>query len=149
MAKVRVYELAKELNLDSKNLVEKLKTGGMDITNYMSTLDDQAVVEARDIVSGVISEVVEEQRIRPTVIRRRKKTIRLEPKKPAPKSDDEAEKVEGEPEISKGSPEKMAKAAEPVPQEVEKEIKEEVIEDAKTTKPQGGAKPKEKVKKVK
>jgi translation initiation factor IF-2 len=149
MAKVRVYELAKELNLESKNLVEKLKTGGMDIANYMSTLDDQAVVKARDIVSGVISEVVEEQRIRPTVIRRRKKTIRFEQIKPAPKPDEEAEKVEIEPEIPKGPPGKMAKAAEPVPQEVEKEIKEEVIEEEKTTKPLDGAKPKERVKKVK
>ncbi|MBW1803694.1 MAG: translation initiation factor IF-2 N-terminal domain-containing protein, partial [Deltaproteobacteria bacterium] len=55
MAKVRVYELARELNIDSKALVEKLKTGGMDINNYMSTLDEAAVKKARDIVAGVVS----------------------------------------------------------------------------------------------
>jgi translation initiation factor IF-2 len=79
MAKVRVYELAKELNMDSKELVEKLKAGGINIKNYMSTLDDQEVNKAREAALGVVSEVIEEKRIRPTVIRRRKKTVSVEP----------------------------------------------------------------------
>jgi len=54
MAKVRVYELAKELGLESKKLVEKLTAGGMDVKNYMSTLDEQSAVRARDIVSGAV-----------------------------------------------------------------------------------------------
>lgn len=82
MAKVRVYELAKELNLDSKDLVEQLMAGGMDVKNYMSTLDEKAIVRARGIVSGSVSEVVEEKRIRPTVIRRRKKVVESEQKTP-------------------------------------------------------------------
>ena len=82
MAKVRVYELAKELDLESKQLVEKLTAGGMDIKNYMSTLDEQSVVRAREIVSGAVSEVVVEKRIKPTVIRRRKKVVRVEQKPP-------------------------------------------------------------------
>ncbi len=73
MAKVRVYELAKELNMESKELVEKLQSGGVNIKNYMSTLDEDAVVRAKEIASGIISEVIEEKRIKPTVIRRRKK----------------------------------------------------------------------------
>ena len=52
MAKVRVYELAKELNLESKALVEKLQAGGMDIKNYMSTLDEDAIKRAKEVVSG-------------------------------------------------------------------------------------------------
>jgi translation initiation factor IF-2 len=83
MAKVRVYELARELSLDSKALVEKLLAGGMSIKNYMSTLDEEAVVKARDIVAGVVSEVIEEKRIKPTVIRRRKKTVKVEPVAPS------------------------------------------------------------------
>ncbi|RLB36415.1 MAG: hypothetical protein DRH20_09800, partial [Deltaproteobacteria bacterium] len=39
MAKVRVYELAREFDMESKKLVERLVAGGMDIKNYMSTLD--------------------------------------------------------------------------------------------------------------
>ncbi len=78
MAKVRIYELAKELNMDSKVLVEKLKAGGINVKNYMSTLDEDAVAKARDVALGKVSEVIEEKRIRPTVIRRRKKTVAVE-----------------------------------------------------------------------
>jgi len=80
MAKVRVYELARELNLDSKELVKKLLASGMNIKNYMSTLDEDAVARARDIVSGKVSEVVEEKRVKPTVIRRRRKKVTIEVK---------------------------------------------------------------------
>lgn len=96
MAKIRVYQLAKELNMDSKELVEKLKAGGVMIKNYMSTLDDQAVAKARDIVTGVVSEVIEEKRIRPTVIRRRRMTVTVEPVAPPPEPvgvDREAERA--------------------------------------------------------
>jgi translation initiation factor IF-2 len=81
MGKVRVYELARELNIDSKQLVEKVVAGGMDVKNYMSTLDEEAVKRAKEIVSGKISEVVEEKRIKSTVIRRRKK-IKIEHEAP-------------------------------------------------------------------
>jgi len=89
MAKVRVYELARELNLDSKELVQKLLAGGMDIKNYMSTLDEQDTVQARKIVSGAVTEVVEEKRIKPTVIRRRKKRVEVEKKAPEIKVEEE------------------------------------------------------------
>ena len=89
MAKVRVYELARDLNLDSKQLVEKLKAGGLDVKNYMSTLDEDAAAKARDVVAGRVSEVVEEKRIKPTVIRRRKKIVDVKPEKPAVVPDEE------------------------------------------------------------
>ena len=92
MAKVRVYELAKELSIDSKELVEKLLGGGMSIKNYMSTLDEDAVLKAKEIASGVISEFIEERRIKPTVIRRRRKTKRVEGEIPATKAEEEAGK---------------------------------------------------------
>ncbi|MCX5878210.1 MAG: translation initiation factor IF-2, partial [Deltaproteobacteria bacterium] len=81
MAKVRVYELAKELSMDNKELVEKLKAAGILVKNYMSTLDEQVVEKAREGALGVVSEVIEEKRIRPTVIRRRKKTVTVEAEK--------------------------------------------------------------------
>jgi translation initiation factor IF-2 len=82
MSKVRVYELARELDLDSKELVQKLVAGGMDIKNYMSTLDEQDAVHARKIIAGAVAEVVEEKRIKPTIIRRRKKRVEVEQKAP-------------------------------------------------------------------
>jgi translation initiation factor IF-2 len=136
MAKVRVYELAKELSTDSKALVEKLIAGGMSIKNYMSTLDEMDVTKARDIFTGAISEVVEEKRIKPTVIRRRKKTVRVAPEKPKPKPEEETPE---QPEILPEEEVKEEKAA-PV-EEVKEKEPEEIIE------PPTKAKPKEKVKK--
>ena len=96
MAKVRVYELARELNMDSKELVEKLVGSGMSIKNYMSTLDEAATIKAKEIVSGVISEVIEERRIKPTIIRRRKKIKRVETEIPAETLEEEVRKEKAE-----------------------------------------------------
>ncbi len=102
MAKVRVYELARDLNMESKVLVEKLIAGGVPIKNYMSTLDEAEVVKARDIATGRVSEVIEEKRVKPTVIRRRRKTVQVKAKavEPAPPPDEAAmpEAVEAEAE---------------------------------------------------
>ncbi|MDY7035428.1 MAG: translation initiation factor IF-2 N-terminal domain-containing protein [Thermodesulfobacteriota bacterium] len=170
MAKVRVYELARELNMESKNLVEKLKSGGMNIKNYMSTLDNEAIIRARDIVSGTVSEIIEEKRIKPTVIRRRKKTVKVGEKEPLLKQDDEAKKVvEVEPIESVQHQEERMKSFKPDLQKVEKETKKEdekvekkqISEDVpaeemksipdkpKSLEPPAEKKPKQKVKKPK
>lgn len=99
MAKVRVYELARELDIESKKLVDKLIAGGMNIKNYMSTLDEEAASRAREIVSGVVSEVIEEQRVRPTVIRRRKK-IKIQQESPEEKAKKESEEPPESPEAA-------------------------------------------------
>jgi len=78
MAKVRVYELAQELNVDKNELIEKLAAGGIVVKNDKSTLDEEVLERARAIMTGPVSEVVEEKRIKPTVIRRRKKTVAVE-----------------------------------------------------------------------
>ena len=116
MAKVRVYELAKELNLESKKFVERLQAGGLNIKNYMSTLDEEAVLRAKDIVSGAVSQVVEERRIKPTVIRRRKKIVKVEPEIPVAKEEEKAkeEKIEPpgpEPTIEEAEPKEIAPEA--------------------------------------
>ena len=132
MAKVRVYELAKELDMESKKLVEKLKAGGMKVKNYMSTLDEQAVVRAKEIVSGAVSEVVEEKRIKPTVIRRRRKVIRVEQKPPETVPEEETG-PEPTPETEQAPPEAVSEekpdvAEEPpeevLPPQVEKEVEQ-------------------------
>ena len=126
MAKVRVYELAKELNMDNKTLVDKLQSSGMNVKNYMSTLDEATIKKAREIVSGVKPEVVEEKRVRPTVIRRRKmvKTpeevsdAELEEEtlkaKAAPKPESDMEKAIGprEPVMEAEAPESIETEAE-------------------------------------
>ncbi len=135
MARVRVYELAKELSMDSKELVEKLKAGGIPIKNYMSTLDEEVVAKAREVALGVVSEVIEEKRIRPTVIRRRKKTVTVETEKIPEKM--AAGLAEAAPEApaaeAKKSPreERSAAAARAPAAEVRQESKVEAFEEAR------------------
>jgi len=119
MAKVRVYELAKELNMESKKLVEKLQSGGMNIKNYMGTLDEEAVKRAKEIASGVVLEIIEEKRIKPTVIRRRKK-VKVEKEIPEVKVE-EKDKTEAK---------KVPKPELPLEEkEAEKDV--EVVQEAK------------------
>jgi translation initiation factor IF-2 len=40
MAKIRVHELAKELNIPSKEMVVTLQNLGLDVKNHMSTMED-------------------------------------------------------------------------------------------------------------
>lgn len=47
MGKKRVYELAKELNIPSKDVLSKAKEAGYDIKNHMSTLDDTQVAHLK------------------------------------------------------------------------------------------------------
>lgn len=72
---MRVYELAKELQMGSNELVERLKNAGFPINNHMSALDGDEVGRVRDYLSGATDEIFEEKRIKPTVIRRRKKVV--------------------------------------------------------------------------
>lgn len=41
MSKARVYEIAKELNVDSKLIVEKLKEMNVDVKNHMSSISEE------------------------------------------------------------------------------------------------------------
>ena len=47
MGKMKVHELAKELNLPSKDLVERLNNMGYSIKSHLSTLEDSEVAEIR------------------------------------------------------------------------------------------------------
>jgi len=48
MSKVRVYELARDLGLESKDLVDFLEDLGADVKNHMSTLEDDIVEMVRE-----------------------------------------------------------------------------------------------------
>jgi len=47
MEKIKVYELAKELNIDSKELIEKLKNMGADVKSHLSTVDEGFIKKLR------------------------------------------------------------------------------------------------------
>lgn len=50
MGKIRVYKLAKELALSSKELIEILQDLGVDISSHMSTVEDDTAKIVRDMI---------------------------------------------------------------------------------------------------
>jgi translation initiation factor IF-2 len=73
MSKIRVYELARELNLTNKVLMDKIQALGITIGSHMSSLDDEAVQRVKAAVFGKKETGLEQTRVKPTVIRRRRK----------------------------------------------------------------------------
>ncbi len=78
MAKIRVYEFARTLNMQNKALLNELREMGVDIKSHMSSLDDETVAKIKERLFNAKAEVVEVIRVKPTVIRRRKKAVTTE-----------------------------------------------------------------------
>ncbi len=135
MAKKRVHELAKELNLESKDLIARLEKMGISVKSHSSTLEDDDVEKIREsLLSGDSRQIVEE-RIKSTVIRRR--TVRAPAEEqPTQKEETAAEeaaaaRTEKEVKEKKGAPEKAA-AAPSLAETAEAKKKLSKKEDAKT-----------------
>ena len=80
MAKIRIHELAKDLNMKNKELLEKLKAMNLAVVSHMSTLEEADAERIKAHILGKIkTDVVEETRVQTTVIRRRRKVIKEEP----------------------------------------------------------------------
>jgi translation initiation factor IF-2 len=78
MAKLRVHELARDLNMTNKVLLEKLNDMDISVKSHMSSLEDDIIAEIKASLFGTKEVTVEETRIRPTVIRRRRKKVKEE-----------------------------------------------------------------------
>jgi len=120
MGKLRVYELAKEVKMSSNELVERLKSAGFPINNYMSSLDMDDVARAKYYLSGATDEILEEKRIKPTIIRRRKKII--------PKIEEKVQEEQIVEEEVTPSPEKEISMPE---EKIEEILEEEVTQELK------------------
>jgi len=89
MAKTtRVYELARDLNMTNKDLLEKLREMEVEVGSHMSSLDEEMVDRVKDNLRGKPASQIEEVRVKPTVIRRRKKVVK--PKAVAEEPEEEA-----------------------------------------------------------
>src|SRR5689334_3112628 len=72
MSKVRVYEVAKQLNMDQKTLVTLFQSMGVgDVRNHMSAVEPEIVERLKRHLERQKSPEVVEERIRPTVVKRR------------------------------------------------------------------------------
>lgn len=56
MSKLRVYELARDLKIESKILVTRMKTIGIEVQSHQSTLTDDQIDKIKKLVSGESSE---------------------------------------------------------------------------------------------
>ena len=74
MVKVRVYELAKKLGIENKELLAKLAEAGVDVASHASSLSDEDLQKFESFNSPV-KEKVEEERIKPGLIRRRRTVV--------------------------------------------------------------------------
>ncbi len=90
MAKIRVYELARELNMTNKMLLSKLSEMDISVKSHMSSLEDETIAKIKTVIFGKKEETVEETRVKPTVIRRRRKKVKVEvaPEPPAVPEDE-------------------------------------------------------------
>ncbi|UCH29932.1 MAG: translation initiation factor IF-2 [Myxococcales bacterium] len=81
MSKVRVYEVARELGVENRDLIQRIATLGIQVRNHMSVLDPVEVDRIKRSLGKDRSEAMVEERIRPTVVRRkrRKKSEEAEP----------------------------------------------------------------------
>jgi translation initiation factor IF-2 len=137
MAKIRIYELARELNMKNKELLDKVVAMDIEAKSHMSSLDDDAVEGIKAALFGnKKAEGLQETRVKPTVIRRRRKAVKEEP------VEAEAPEIEAEPEktaemVDEQPEAVVAEAAAPAaeveevadPAEPEKEEKPETPEE--------------------
>ncbi len=157
MAKLRVYELARDLNTTNKVLLEKLNDLDISVKSHMSALDDEVIAKIKSAFYGIKEETVEETRIRPNIIRRRRKKVEAEepvaaeeqPVEAAGVADlpEEAAEKPGEETVSVKEAEKAAEENKAVKEAQVEEIKEakepavkEVVKPKKTRKKEAAAK---------
>jgi translation initiation factor IF-2 len=79
MAKIKVYELARNLNMTNKALLEKMREIDIPVKSHLNALDDDVVARIKQNILGVKEKGIEETRIKSTIIRRRHKHVPEEP----------------------------------------------------------------------
>ena len=101
MAKIRIYELARTLNMTNQALLERLAEMGIEVKSHMSSLEEDMVEKVKqEIFAGGSAQaaVVEQKRVGSNVIRKRKqKTVaKVEAELEEPEKDDLEEAGEEE-----------------------------------------------------
>jgi len=146
MAKVRVYELAKDLNMTNRALLNKMRELKIEVKSHMSSLEDSTVSAIKRSLLGKKKKKTD-VKIKPSVIRRRKQKVE---DIAAPEVEEETiTKAEKEPEKSV-VPEKKAPVKEEGEDSKEESKEQEVKKVSKKTKPAPKkAKPKPKKKRAK
>jgi len=128
MAKVRIYELAKEFNMTNKALMDKLEELKVEVRSHMSSLEDDQVRFIKKQVFGKVKPAADVQ-VQPSVIRRRK----AKPEEEMPGEAGEPEEEIVEETAIEEIPEKVVKKK-AVKKEVEPLVAEKKVVKKKTAK---------------
>ena len=148
MAKLRVYELARDLNMTNKVLIAKLNDLDIEVKSHMSALEDEVISKIKSSLFGAKEETVEETRIKPTVIRRRRKTVKVEAVEHPEEETQEAEAAATEADAvadeaeQKAAPEEVADEVTEPPADAEPEKAEEPVAEEEPTAPETPKPPK-------
>ncbi|MCA9529213.1 MAG: translation initiation factor IF-2 N-terminal domain-containing protein, partial [Myxococcales bacterium] len=81
-SKVRVYEVARELGVENLEIIQRMRSLGIQVRNHMSVLDPVEVDRVKRSLDQERSQTLVEEHIRPTVVRRKRRA--------APKGEPEA-----------------------------------------------------------
>jgi translation initiation factor IF-2 len=134
--KKRVYELARELNMTNKALLDKISTLDLGLNSHMSALDDAHEAKIRQHIQGGPEPDLEEKRVQPTVIRRRRKMVEPSADEQPPVEAEQpveaqisAQKEEAEPQSVAPTPEEEAAPAEAVTPPAPPEAEETRVSD--------------------
>ena len=135
MAKIRVYELARTLNMNNKELLKKLGEFDIEVKSHMSSLEEQTVELIKtNLLGRKPTETIEETRVKSTVIRRRKKRVKVEaveaPEPEAAEAADETEKKVDDITAAAEEEKPENKEAEAAEEIAVEEAEEKAVEDA-------------------
>ena len=153
MTRLRVYELARDLNMTNKVLLEKLDDLDISVKSHMSALDDDMIARIKSSFFSTPQkeETIEETRIKPTVIRRRRKKVEVEasatPNAEPQEADDTAEKADKEAIAAEVAEESVAESETPEELEAEEPQEAGAAEEAKKPAVKKAKKPKKAPKK--
>jgi translation initiation factor IF-2 len=131
MARLRVHELARDLNMTNKVLLAKLNDMDISVKSHMSSLDDDIIAEIKASLFGTKEVTVEETRVKPTVIRRRRKKVKVD----APVASEAQPEEAVSPKDTEAPAEKIEKPVDQEPAAVKAEtdepktVKEPVVEE--------------------
>ncbi|MEE8551797.1 MAG: translation initiation factor IF-2, partial [Desulfobacterales bacterium] len=109
MINIRVYELARDLNMTNKALLNRLRDIDISVKNHMSSLDNEAVAMIKSNLFGSLAENIEETRVKSTVIRRRKKSVQQAPDTTEATSEPEKVEADEQPSPKDKEPEELQK----------------------------------------
>lgn len=124
MPKKRVYELAKELGLENKDLIAHLEKIGIMVKSHSSALEDSEVERIKSELFAKESKQIVEQRIKSTVIRRRAVRAPLEEAQALEEEEKKEEKIEIQAQVK---PEEKKEEGPAVEKELPREAGKETL----------------------